>query len=303
MATLLGMGLSAVAASQQRARLALVGVAAAWGMTFVLTKVGIRRLQPATFVFARFAVATLGLLPWMTWPRRGDGFAVGVGVLLGVINVVVHLLQATALMSIGAARAAFLAGAHLLFVPPLEALAGLGKIGRVDVAAIALCLTGLYLLTGADLHGIGGGDLFAIGAELSFAVYMITAALAARRHAATQLVTGAQMATTATLAALLAGPELAALPPLTWPTCATVVVCGLLCTLAPIWAQMHFQPRLRPSHAALIISLEPLFAGALALLLLDEAMTATMLTGAAVMLSAAFLPALAAAIGAREASS
>lgn len=278
-------------ARARQARFALAGVAAAWGLTFTLTKLAVADLSPAAFVCARFVIAVVFLLPWMPRFQPVDRVTLPFGVALGVLNIAVHLLQATSLTHIGAARCGFLAGSHLVFVPIFELFAGLGRPRSIDGVAIALCLGGLFLLTGADLSEVGRGDLQAVGAEIFFALYMVVTLFAARQRANIRWLTLVQMATTAAISGALSFGELRlAVGSLSDGLWACILTCGLLCTLMPIYMQMRFQPYLRPSHAALLLSLEPIFAGGMAFAVLHESMSPSMLAGAGLMLLAAFLP-------------
>jgi drug/metabolite transporter (DMT)-like permease len=85
-------------------------------------------------------------------------------------------------------------------------------------------------------------------------------------------------------------PTLSMTALLAWPVWAIVLTCGVGCTLFPVLLQCKYQPTLRAHTAALIITLEPVFAALLAFLFLDEPITLNILLGGALMLLAAFLP-------------
>lgn len=270
--------------------MALFFVAATWGLTFPLIKLGIQEVSPEAFVAARFVISFVLLLPFVP---RGGGIhreALRFGVVLGLLNIGLHLLQAHSLRTIGAARCAFLAGSNVLFVPFLEQWVGLRRITRLDVIATMVCLVGLYLLTGADLSDISFGDVMAVWAEVFFAVYVIVVALAGRRNVNYRAVTLYQLGTTSVVCLALAMPDLSLRAMVAYPMNLIIGVSAVGCTLLPLLMQAKFQPKLSAHTAALIITMEPAFAGVFSYFILGEEMTAGMFVGGGLMLLAAIIP-------------
>ena len=279
------------AAAAQRAAWGLVATATLWGLTFPLTKMGVQAVSPEFMVFGRFFLATVLLVPFV--PRTAWGSqTLRYGLLLGGLNAALHVLQAHSLLHISASRCAFLLGSNVLFVPILEQWSGLRRIGWMDALATLVCLAGLFVLTGADVGDVGGGDVMALLAALCFALYVIVVTFAGKHGLDYRSLTLCQLATTTVLTAVLAFDSFPPLADMDGAVYVIILACGVGCTLVPVLLQCKFQPFLRAHTAALIVSLEPLFAAVLACAMLDEPMTHAVLVGGGLMLLAAALPQL-----------
>ena len=157
--------------------------------------------------------------------------------------------------------------------------------------ALGLALTGSFFVVGAykpsllrvNIAGIGFGLL----AAALFAFYLLRAsALAQRLNRWTILVyafgSGVLMWTAYDL---MARPPLPRDPSI-W---AAMAVIGLLGTLAPFGLIVTALQHLRPSHAGIVASSEPVFAGVIAFLLLRDGMEPLQLLGAAIVFSGVVL--------------
>ena len=276
--------------AEQRAVLGLIATAALWGLTFPLTKIGVRYVSPDVVVLGRFVLATLSLIPFMARRSLRDPLIWRYGLILGCLNALLQLLQAHSLLHISASRCAFILGSNVLFVPILEQWTGLRRVKMVDVAATFVCLAGLFVLTGADLGDIGVGDLLALLSAFGFALYVIAITFAGKEALDYRPLTLLQLGVTSVVSLGAALPTFALDDLVAWPVWAIVLACGVGCTLFPVLLQCKYQPALQAHTAALIITLEPVFAAVLAFVFLDEPMTLDVLVGGALMLLAAFLP-------------
>ncbi len=279
-----------VTSTEQRAVLGLIFTAALWGLTFPLTKIGVRYVSPEAMVLGRFVLASLSLLPFVSWRAFRNATLWRYGLILGGLNAVLQLLQAHSLQHISASRCAFILGSNVLFVPLLEQWTGLRRVQLVDVAATLVCLVGLFVLTGADLGDVGLGDFLALLSAFAFALYVIAVTFAGRQSVDYRPLTLLQLAVTSLVSLVVALPILARDTFVVWPVWAVVLICGVGCTLFPVLLQCKYQPALRAHTAALIITLEPVFAAVLAWAFLDEPLTPDVLLGGALMLLAALLP-------------
>lgn len=276
--------------AQQRAVLGLVTTAALWGLTFPLTKIGVRYVSPDVVVFGRFLLASLSLVPFVSWRAFSSPLIWCYGLLLGGLNALLQLLQAHSLQHISASRCAFILGSNVLFVPILEQWTGLRRVQWVDVAATLVCLVGLFVLTGADFGDVGRGDFLALLAAFGFALYVIAVTFAGQQAVDYRPLTLLQLGVTTAVSLVVAVPTFSLATFVAWPVWAIVVICGVGCTLFPVLLQCKYQPTLRAHTAALIITLEPAFAAVLAFVFLDEPMTRDIVLGGALMLLAACLP-------------
>ena len=179
-----------------------------------------------------------------------------------------------------AGKAGFITGLYVLFVPLFGLLVGKRTSGLTWVGAV-LAAVGLYLLSAKGLTGIALGD----GLVLLSAVFWALHVLAIDRYV--HRVQPLQLATTqfAVCGALsLAGalvfetPDPAAVRAATLP----ILYAGLLSTGVAYTLQVVAQRKAHPSHAAIILSLESVFAVLGGWLILSESLSARGLAGCGV---------------------
>ncbi|MDP8922451.1 MAG: DMT family transporter [Chloroflexota bacterium] len=285
--------------TRQRADLALLAVAAAWGATFVMVKDALDQVGPLTFVAFRFGLSAAAMLPFLRRPPRllastvhagrgrlGRDIA-GAGMLVGAFLFAGYALQTGGLQFTGAGRAGFITGLNVVIVPVLAATLGRQRIGRVAASGVTLAMAGLILLSLGDLAAeplaINVGDLLVLGCAVAFALHILAVGRFAARHdvvglAFTQI---AAVAAFSTLAALIwEQPSLAALVAV-WPAAAFT---GLVCTVIAFTVQVQAQRSTSPTHTALVFSTEPVFAALFAYWLGGERFGPAELLGCALIL-------------------
>ncbi len=242
---------------------ALLGATAVWGATFVTVKDALASSDTFTFLALRFAVGALaaGAFAWRhlrereVWRRGG---------VLGLLLFGGYALQTVGLETISPARAAFLTGLTVVFVP----FVSWGLTGRSPpwpaFVAPAVAMVGLQQLTGFTFDGepLHRGDVLTVGCALVYAGHIATTShLAARAKVAADpwAVTAVQLLLVAALAtASLPFVEVRFTPnPGYW---AAVVFTGVAASALAIGVQVWAQQRLSATRAAVIYSLEPVFA-------------------------------------------
>lgn len=321
------------------ATLALVGVCLFWGVSFVFIK-DIDRvlardlhgpwwLASLWLVAVRFVIAGLLLLPLpfvfpaLRWPVLRDSLYLAVPSVLG------YVLQVAGMRGLDPGTNAFLTS---LYTPltPILAWALLRRVpSRHLVAAILVALGGVGLLSYATLDA-PPPDLarvpalnpvthvklhigLVVLADVCWALQILGIDRWARRHptgafsCALFLWTGL-----GGLLVLLGGAAVSGVPldrlvaPITDPvllrSMAGLVV---LSTLGAMTLMNRFQPSVDPSRAALLYTLEPVFAASFAAVVDDERFGGLKLVGCLVLLGANLVveaPALAALVARRRAA-
>ena len=165
--------------SRRAPLLALVGVTAIWGVTFVQVQDAIALYPLFAFLAVRFAISTVVLAPFAwsslrTLPRSGYVAGVGVGVLLATA----YGLQTAGLELTTVASTGFITGLYVVFTP-LLALAFFGTpVPRVLWAGVALAVVGLLLL-----NGVPGGSALGNALVLANAVFQAFQITAMERFA------------------------------------------------------------------------------------------------------------------------
>lgn len=271
-----------------RADLLMLLTAMIWGSVFVAQSIGMRDIGPFLFSAARFLLASLVLLPLCLWrpgrvlPARSRGLWRS-GLLLGLVLSVGINLQQVGLLFTAVTNAGFITGLYVILVPLLGLLLGQRSGAGIWVGA-SLALLGLYLLSIGETFSIALGDSLQLAGALAWAVHVLLVAHLARHHDPLQLAL-LQFFVCGLLSLLLA----VCFEPIAWPAllaAAPSVLYGALVGVAiGFTLQLVAQRDAIAAHAAVIFSLEAVFAALAGAWLLDEQLTLRGYLGCALMLA------------------
>ncbi|HZQ69105.1 MAG TPA: DMT family transporter [Terriglobales bacterium] len=275
-----------------KAHLSLVAMSLVWGATFVVIKSAVADISPLLFNAIRMSCAALILA--LAFHRHLPGMKLGAIQSGGVAGFFLYLgneLQTTGLRYTTASKSAFLTGVSVVLVPVFLALFWRRGLNRWSVAGVALAFGGLYLLTvpsrpgaGLNLSSLNRGDLYTLGAAVSFAFHIIVIGHVTREHR-WQQITVIQVIVTALLmvvtAAGLETPQVAWTGRVYSGIAITACLSLALAFAVQAWAQQYTPP----THAALIFSLEPVFAWVTSFLFLGERLGSRAALGAACILA------------------
>jgi drug/metabolite transporter (DMT)-like permease len=132
-----------------------------WASSFSVIKVGLRYIDPYTFLFLRFLIAAALLSIVVCFAGKGRLLTAYMGnkysLLLGLALAASFTLQFRAQTEIPASTAAIIINSSTLLVAPLSAMFLSERIGTRKVAALVLGIVGVYLITGRSMGGDGGG--------------------------------------------------------------------------------------------------------------------------------------------------
>lgn len=275
--------------------LGILAVTFVWGVSFVLTKDVLVSLPTADFLAERFVVATAVMLALRPRALRGLGRAGWRhGVLIGLILAFSYLTQTYGLRTTPASVSGFITGLFVVFTPIIGALVLRTRIGPAAWAATALALGGLALLSLGSTGGgpVDGGELLTLACALGWAAHITAIGAWTDRHDPYALAV-VQLGVTAVVSLLIAlsggiarrGGLILPSRPADW---FTLGFTALLCTAAAFFVQTFAQRRLSPTRTAVIMTMEPVFAG-LAGALAGEHLPARGYLGAALVLAAMYL--------------
>ncbi len=262
-----------------QANLMLLVTAAIWGFAFVAQRVAMDHMGPFSFNAVRFLLGAASLLPLIWFFSRKKAVATTTaaktsvwlaGGVAGAILFIAAALQQVGLLYTTAAKAGFITGLYMILVPFLglflRHVTGLNAwLGAI------LALVGLYLLSiNADFSMSRGDFLMFIGA-IFWACHILWIDFIGRRVDALQL-SAVQFLACGLLSSIMAFwqemPSLASVL-LAWPAVlfASFISVGLAYTL-----QVVAQKKAKPAHAAIIMSMEAVFAAIGGVVFLDESL-------------------------------
>ena len=258
-----------------------------WGSTFFLIKDVVDRMPVTDFLAVRFVVAALVLV--LLAPRsvaRLSARARRQGVVLGAVYGIGQVLQTIGLQHTAASVSGFITGMYVVFTPLLAAVVLRQRVGRAAWVAVVLATVGLGVLS-VQGFALGPGEALTLLSALCYAGHIIGLGAWSRSRDALGLAV-VQMATVAALCSLAAVPGGITLPPdgQAWfGVIYTALGAGALALVLQTWAQAQ----LPPTRAAVIMTMEPVFAGLFAVLLGGESVTVRLTLGGALVLSAMYL--------------
>ncbi|MDQ3610575.1 MAG: DMT family transporter [Actinomycetota bacterium] len=269
------------------ATIALLGVTAAWGSTFFLLKDVVERVPVTDFLAVRFALAAVAV--WLVAPRsmsRLTPVERSHGILLGLVYGGGQILQTVGLQTTSASVSGFVTGMYVVFTPLLAAVLLRARIGPTVGVAVGLATVGLGVLS---LQGfsIGTGETLTLASALLYAAHIV--GLGAWSNARSALgLTVVQLLTIAAVCGIGALPGGLVLPARGADWAALVymsLVAGALALLVQTWAQAH----LAATRAAIIMTMEPVWAGLFAVLFGGERLGPRVVLGGGLVLAAMYL--------------
>jgi drug/metabolite transporter (DMT)-like permease len=250
---------------------------ALWGSSFVVIKRISPELPAAAICAARFIIAGIALSPFIRFDRKTWRY----GVELSIWLFAGFATQTIGLRFTTVNRSAFITAMSVIFVPMLAVIFG-HKVRPIIWAAAIVALGGCGLLCGEG-GGPNIGDLWTLATAIIFAVYIfrlqaVSAKCPALPLAVAQIIPVAFLSTTWFAASR---------QPLTgfhWPA---LIYLGLAATAATTWLQAVAQRVVPAPQAAVIFTLEPVFAAIFGYFMLGERLAIRGILGAALIIAAA----------------
>ncbi|MGI8968309.1 MAG: DMT family transporter [Chloroflexota bacterium] len=262
--------------------LALLGITAIWGWTFVIVRDAVSGYPVAPFLALRFVLAALILAPAVF--LKGSG--IRAGLLPGVVLACAYLTQTIGLRYTTASKAGLLTGLFVVLTPVLGYLVLRRPPRGATVVSVIGALVGTALLVG-PLQGGGSREALGDGLEVATALLLschilLLAHLAAKanvlRLAFSQMMAGAILFSGGALFTGEIPP-----PPSVWPA---ILITGVLASALAFLVQTFVQQRISAERTAVIMASEPAFATLFGIMLAGDHFSLSQAAGAAAILLA-----------------
>jgi drug/metabolite transporter (DMT)-like permease len=264
--------------------LALVGVTAVWGATFVMVRDAVASIPPFAFIADRFlaAAALLAVLRprALARPRRGVLVA---GVAAGVALFAGYGFQTVGLQYTTASNAGFITGLAVVLTPLLAAALLRERPGLGPAVGAALAFAGLALLSLQTLE-VRRGDALVFGCAVAFAAHILLLGRFAPRYPSYQLAV-VQLGTVGVLALGWAAVSGDLATPAGAQVWLALAITAVLASAAGFLVQTRAQREVSPTNTAVILTMEPVFAGLFGFLLAGERLQARGWAGACCILA------------------
>ena len=250
-----------------------------WGLSFTLVKTALADISPILFLAIRFWLGSLLLVPFLF-----SGFSkintdvLKRGFLLGLFMFLGMTLQTLGLKYTSASKSGFITGLAVLIVPVLVVIIERKLPKKASIAGVVLATAGIFLLTHPANMAFNKGDLYTVLCAICFAFQIIFVEILVRKGEEIILAFFMLLVT-----ALLASCSVFVFREyqisLTANMVFSLICVSLLSTALGFWMQIHWQPKTSATAAAVIYTMEPVFALIFAVLLLGEGITRTGLLG------------------------
>ena len=270
-----------------------------WGCAFVPQSTAMDHVGPFTFLACRSVLAVAVLLPVIALFDRGrkekDSYLVLwkskklwiTGIACGTALFAASGLQQVGLVYTEPGKAGFLTAMYIVLVPVLGLFLG-KRPGLLVWISVAIAVAGLYFLSFVSAEGLNPGDLILIGCALVYAVQItlvdrLAGGLDGLRLNCVQILVTAVLAGVAMLVTEM-------------PTWSGILACGgallytgILSSAVGFSLQILGQQRVAPEPAALIMSLESVFAVLAGWLILGQTLSGPETVGCCLVFAAVIL--------------
>jgi len=263
---------------------ALVGITAVWGYTFLIVQSAVKVMPVMDFMAWRFTLAALIML--ILRPKCLSGITrlellrgTGLGAVLGLG----YIAQTYGLLYASAAISGFITGMFVVLTPVMAWIILRHKTDRNTWLLVALATVGVALLS---LSGwsIGIGELLTLGCAILFAIHIVGLGEWSPLYDPYTFAL-LQIATVGLISIVAAVPGGITLPPNSevWTTIGiTAIFATALAFIVQTWAQSLVSP----TRAAIVMTMEPVFAGLFAVVIGGEQLTFRTLLGGACIVAA-----------------
>ena len=284
---------------RQAPLLALVGVTAIWGVTFVQVKDAVDIYPLFAFLAVRFAIASATLAPFgvrrlSSLDRRGLLAGVGLGSLLALG----YGLQTAGLARTTVSSTGFITGLCVVLTPITALVLFRARIGRFAWIGVALATVGLGMLSGIDA-GSAFGDALVLGGAAVWALQIVILERVTSDYDPIALTFTEMLAACVGFTAIaLALGDFSV--PHGWTVWGALIVTGVFASAFAFLVQTWAQRELSATRTALVFALEPVFAGVAGYLLAGDRLGAIGWAGCAVILAGIVVSEPAAATALRQ---
>jgi drug/metabolite transporter (DMT)-like permease len=263
-----------------------------WGTTFVAQRKGMDHIGPLTYNAFRFALGGIVLLPVIFCFRlpalttsEGSGkrlFIIGGG-LAGLALFAGATLQQMGLVYTTAGKAGFITGLYVVIVPVIGIFLG-HRIGFSLWTGAALAAAGLYFLSVTKTFSVDQGDMLVLLSAFFWAVHLLLIGHFARR-ANPFCIACVQFFVCSLLSFFGAGLTEKIVLQAVCRAAIPILYGGILSAGIAYSLQVISQRTCPPAHAAIILSLETVFAALAGWVVLGETLRPRNILGCALMLS------------------
>ena len=278
--------------STLKANILLLITAIIWGLAFVAQRSGMESMGPFGFNGIRFGLGSLSLIPLILFQKHAKRTAQKEsipqryffgGIVCGLVLFAGASLQQVGMVYTTAGNGGFITSLYVILVPVLG-LFWHHKINRLTWFGAMLAVFGLYFLSVTEGFKLAPGDSLVFASAFFWAGHVLLIGFYSRQTSVLVLA-AFQFAVVSVLSLLISSQfetthwsnvQSAAIP---------ILYGGLMSVGVAYTLQVIAQQQAHPSHAAIILSTESLFAAMGGIILLNEPCTFRIVVGGSLMLA------------------
>jgi drug/metabolite transporter (DMT)-like permease len=268
-----------------RADMVLLLAALLWGSAFVPQRLAAPHLGFFLFNGLRFLLGAMILLPWVRprrWPTKSFFYWASIA---GTLLVGAAACQQAGLQFTTAGNAGFLTGLYVVLVPVVLFVVWRQKITGRSWAGALMAAAGVFLLSVDDQFRLGYGDALELVGAVLWALHVVIIGRAVAQVEVLLFSVGQYLvagALNVLLGLALQAHTLPGLASCWW----AIVYIGVFSVAAGYTLQAVGQKHAAAADAAIILSMEAVFAALFGHLLLGESLVARQCVGCAMILGA-----------------
>lgn len=277
--------------TQLKANILLLLTAAIWGLAFVAQKVGAEHVGAFTYNGIRFALGSISLIPLILFLNKKKGeneetknndrdslkLTVKAGIIAGCALFIATSLQQMGVMGTTAGKAGFITGLYMVIVPILGLFLK-QKVNKSTWIGIVIAIIGLYLLSINEDFSISNGDLLVLIGSVGWAIHILLIDNFTKKIDPLKL-SSIQFATCSILSLVMAiifeDINMVGIS----GAMVSILYGGLLSVGVAYTLQVVAQKNAKPSHAAILLSMESVFGALGGAMFLGEKIGARGLVG------------------------
>ena len=275
----------------------LLLAAIVWGFAFVAQKAGMDNIGPMAYNGIRFLLGSICLLPLIfifdNKEKKADASLSNnkklwkAGLISGTVLFLASSMQQVGVVYTTAGNAGFITSFYVILVPVFGLLLKQKVNTQTWIGAI-VAIIGLYFLSVSETLTLILGDILVFGSAFIWAVQVILAGYYAIRVNVIKLA-AIQFALTGIISLVISFfTETYGLQNI-WDAIIPILYGGIMSVGLAFTLQLIAQKKAHPTHAAIILSTESVFAAIGGWLLLNEELTRVETMGAALMFAGVIL--------------
>lgn len=274
-----------------KAELLLLLMTIVWGATFMFTKIGLENTGPFFYLILRFLVAIILVFVFFSkklFPIKGA--LIQQGIFLGILFGLGFILQTTGLERTSIQKSAFITGLTVVLTPFTFRIISRRKIMLFSKIGVVIAAVGLYLFTNPSVGNFNLGDLLTLFSTICWALFITYLDVFTKDdHSFKSTIQLVFLQMIGAVGVITIGFFLFEFSSfrfvINYDLISSVAFNGILASFILMIVHTNYQRYTTPVKAALIFSMEPIFAAFFAFAFMSEYLNQLETIGAVTMMT------------------